>query len=158
MNPSGRLFRTAPLQRPSGRVLVFVATCVGLTMFNGPLRAECLDVSQPISVEGTLSIRIFAGSSLKRGAKGGDPELGYSLKLDNPICVLANDVPTTPNEMISNIQVFPDSTSEDVNTLAKDLQRTVGQRVHVEGNAIVGARAGQRPGALLLSITVIESP
>jgi FtsP/CotA-like multicopper oxidase with cupredoxin domain len=135
-----------------------VLSLIGLTLgLASAANAACLDLKQTnvLSLEGTLSYRIFAGPPNYEDVRKGDtPEPTYILTLAEPICASGDEF-VDPRDTFSQVQIFPESSGKAVPALAKDLRRWVGKRVVVEGASPFGAHTGHHHAPLLLPITRI---
>jgi len=132
-----------------------IAALALLITGGGDVSAACINV-QPngsLTLEGTLTYRIFAGPPNYENVRRGDtPEPSYILKLDRPICVAGDDF-IESDVKIDLVQVYPDDTATRNGQVFKDLQRLVGQRVQVDGKSAFGAHTGHHHAPLLLPIT-----
>jgi hypothetical protein len=121
--------------------------------------AACIDLKQTsFSFEGSLSYSIFAGPPNYEDVRKGDmPEPTYILKLDAPICVTGDEF-LNPNDRFDKIQVYPTDSGPAGRFLSRDLRRSIGKRVVVEGNSAFGAHTKHHHASLLLPITNVAIP
>jgi hypothetical protein len=98
---------------------------------------------------------MFAGPPNYEDVRKGDrPEPSYILKLQKPICIVGGEF-IEPDKLIDRVQIFPGYESKDNKTLFRELRRSVGKVVVVQGSSPFGAHTGHHHAPLLLPITKI---
>lgn len=120
----------------------------------------CLDLkaSKVVRLEGTLTRKIFPGPPNYADVRKGDKaEPAYILQLKQPICV-AGDEFIDANKRIDRVQIFSEFEEKDNKALARELRRSVGRVVVVEGASPFGAHTGHHHAPLLLPISKMTAP
>jgi hypothetical protein len=139
---------------------LFQVLLIGLMLAaSSAAQSACLDVTRTgkVTFEGTLTFHIFGGPPYNGGVRLGDTrEPTYVLKLDNAVCARGDEF-VDPNNVIDQVQVYPEFSAADNPQLSNDLRRLVGKRVRVEGRSPFGANTGHHHAPLLLPITHVES-
>jgi len=131
--------------------------CVGALAAPAAAEEPCVDLkaSQTVQLKGTLTYKMFAGPPNYEDVRKGDrPEPSYILKLQKPICIVGDEF-IEPDKLIDRVQIFPGYESKDNKTLFRELRRSVGKAVVVQGNSPFGAHTGHHHAPLLLPITKI---
>jgi hypothetical protein len=119
--------------------------------------AACVDLRETknFSFEGVLTYRIFAGPPNYEDVRKGDtPEPTYIITLDEKICVTGDDS-LSPDERFDRIQVYPAQAGATGESLWRELRRSVGKRVEVEGKSAFGRHTGHHHAPLLLPISKV---
>ncbi len=116
--------------------------------------SDCFDVSkgEPKSLEGFLSFRIFPGPpNFQDVQKGDQPEPGYVLKLDRPICIEGDADFADPSFFFDEVQVVPSGETVD------DLMRAVREsRIRVGLENPMPAMTGHHHRPLVAWVTTVD--
>ena len=154
MRPCFGFLLTWPHRLAGAAKSLAFGSLLSLAALSGAYAAECHDVSQgePSVLEGLLSARVFAGPpNFEDVSKGDQPEPGYLLKLDMPICLTGDEDFTDPDDMFDEVQVVP---TEATQARMDDL---TGKRVRVELENPMPAHTGHHYRPLVAWVAAIEA-
>ena len=146
-------FRSVRVRGIAGVVKATTVFCLFLAVASsGAAAADCYDVSQgePNALEGLLSYRVFVGpSNYEDVSKGDQPEPGYLLKLDVPICLTGDEDFTDPDDMFDEVQLVATEATQASMEKLRDSQ------VKVELENPMPAHTGHHHRPLVAWVTAI---